>query len=191
MCRAYGQRRHHVRCRSSMPSRHGWRGRATTCVRSEAPPEFGARARGSSRGELVRGCGRRVEVGVAGVAPVVCAACPLTCPRGLGWTAPRASVGIRSGASQDSAWTPAAWRRRTRLWGSVARSSPVLGLAPAAGARRTPRRADWTPVCGVWMTAGLSRRSPPRRSRGSPSPAQPPRRFAWACGRGYPRLTGC
>jgi hypothetical protein len=39
---------------------------------------------------------------VAGVAPVVCAACPLTCPRGLGWTAPRASVGSLSGLSLDA-----------------------------------------------------------------------------------------
>ena len=112
-----------------------------------------------------------------------CAPCPLTCPRGLGWTAPRASVGSLSGLSLDAC--------------GLETTDAAVGLGPLRssglrrpGARRTPRRADWTPVCGVWMTAGLSRRSPPRRSRGSPSPAQPPRRFAWACGRGYPRLTG-
>ena len=31
-----------------------------------------------------------------------CAPCPLTCPRGLGWTAPRASVGSLSGLSLDA-----------------------------------------------------------------------------------------
>lgn len=126
-------------------------GCATTCevpceVRSEAP----ARVRARARGELVHGCGRRVEVGVAGVAPGgvrrVPAASGLDRPSRLG----REPL-------KDSAWT---WRTvNGRLWGSV------LGLAPAPGARRTPRRADWT----VW---GLDE-GPGSRAGAPPPPPRP------------------
>ena len=120
-------------------------GCATTCevpceVRSEAP----ARVRARARGELVHGCGRRVEVGVAGVAPGgvrrVPAASGLDRPSRLG----REPL-------KDSAWT---WRTvNGRLWGSV------LGLAPARGTAHTaPGGLD---RLGSGRRAGLSRRRPP------------------------------
>lgn len=158
--------------------------RATTCVRSEAPPEFGARARGSSRGELVRVCGRRVEVGVAGVAPVVCAVSPDVSPR------PRLDRPSRLGR-EPLRTQPGRLRPGDDGRGCGARSSPVLGLAPARGTAHTAPGGLDPRLWGLDDGRALPRRSPPRRSRGSPSPAQPPRRFAWACGRGYPRLTGC
>ena len=150
MCRAYGQRRRHVRCRSSMPSRHGWRGAlmgALQRARSRVRGPLGstpARVRARARGELVHGCGRRVEVGVAGVAPGgvrrVPAASGLDRPSRLG----REPL-------KDSAWT---WRTvNGRLWGSV------LGLAPARGTAHTaPGGLD---RLGSGRRAGLSRRRPP------------------------------
>ena len=158
MCRAYGQRRRHVRCRSSMPSRHGWRGalmgalqRARSRVRGplgSTPARVRARARG--RGELVHGCGRRVEVGVAGVAPGgvrrVPAASGLDRPSRLG----REPL-------KDSAWT---WRTvNGRLWGSV------LGLGACAGPGHGAHRAGRTGPSGVWTKGRALAPAPPRPRR--------------------------
>ena len=126
-------------------------GCATTCevpceVRSEAP----ARVRARARGELVHGCGRRVEVGVAGVAPGgvrrVPAASGLDRPSRLG----REPL-------KDSAWT---WRTvNGRLWGSV------LGLGACAGPGHGAHRAGRTGPSGVWTKGRALAPAPPRPRR--------------------------
>ena len=88
-----------------------------------------------------------------------CAPCPLTCPRGLGWTAPRASVGSLSGLSLDACGLEttdaAVGLGRTVL------SGPRACAGPGHGAHRAGR----TGPSGVWTKGRALAPAPPRPRR--------------------------